>query len=262
MSVRRKRLQKWLVGVLAGACVLAVVLSLLPGPATVSPGPSASGGGPLGTFVEFMDMMPRGAWLLVLFVAVGIPTTLIHELGHAATARRRLGGDVAVSVGNTTPLATLRWGRVTANINAFSKPGAVAGSASISASQATARDVLLIALAGPAASLAQFAICAPLYAMVSPGLLHDVLWMATAGGAGGFLINLVPMRLHENDTGRTIATDGRLALDALRARPSTPRARRVPAAAPALPPAPVGDDVAERALRLAANAQRSVPPPR
>jgi hypothetical protein len=219
MSVRRQRLQKWLVGVLAGACVLSVVLSMLPGPATATAQPG-SGGGLLGVVVRFFAGMPAAGSFLVLMVVVGIPTTLIHELGHAVAARRLLGGEVGVRVGNAAPLATLRLGRITADINAFATPGAVAGEAGVQAARATRRDVLLIALAGPAASLAQFALCAPVYAATANGgLVHDVLWMVTAGGAGTCVLNLVPLRVHENSTGRVVATDGRLALDALRATP-------------------------------------------
>jgi hypothetical protein len=259
MSVRRQRLQKWLVGVLAGACVLSVVLSMLPGPATATAQPG-SGGGLLGVVVRFFAAMPAAGPFLVLMVVAGIPTTLIHELGHAVAARRLLGGDVGVRVGDAAPLATLRMGRITADINALATPGRIAGEATVSAARATARDMLLIALAGPAASLAQFALCAPLYAAAaSGGLVHDVLWMVTAGGAGTCVLNLVPLRLNEDGTGRVIATDGRLALDALRARPEAAPPRPA-SAAPPIPEAPADDDVG-RARRLAANAPRSVPPP-
>jgi hypothetical protein len=84
------------------------------------------------------------------------------------------------------------------------------------ASRATIRDVLLIALAGPAASLAGTVISAwALSAASPPGVVHDLLWAATLTGVFGVL-NLVPLRLQEGRTGPTFRSDGRLALDALR----------------------------------------------
>ena len=68
-------------------------------------------------------------------------------------------------------------------------PARVAGTAEFDTSCATARSVLLLALAGPAAST----------------------------GVGVFgVLNRVPLTLHERRDGPVVQTDGRLALDALR----------------------------------------------
>jgi hypothetical protein len=74
----------------------------------------------------------------------------------------------------------------------------------------------LIALAGPAASLLGFVVTVwALSAAPSFGLLHDLLWGATAVGAFGVL-NLVPFKLHGKPGEAPLRSDGRLALDAAR----------------------------------------------
>jgi hypothetical protein len=76
--------------------------------------------------------------------------------------------------------------------------------------------VLLIALAGPAASLAGAILTGYAFTVTAPdGVLHDLLWMATFGGVFGVL-NLIPFTFQERRHGPSIRTDGRLALDALR----------------------------------------------
>jgi hypothetical protein len=92
----------------------------------------------------------------------------------------------------------------------------VDGVAEFDATDATARDVLLIALAGPAASLVGTMLTAWALSACSPsGVLHDLLWAATLGGAFAVL-NLVPITFQEQRDGPPVRTDGRLALDALR----------------------------------------------
>ena len=104
-------------------------------------------------------------------------------------------------------------GRITAQIHALSlRPSA--GEVSFGAERATARDVLLVALAGPLASLGGTVICAVLLsAAPTSGLVHDLLWCSVAGGLLGVL-NLLPFTLR--DRSGAIQSDGRVAFDALR----------------------------------------------
>ncbi|MGZ6680674.1 MAG: hypothetical protein ACXVFK_10725 [Solirubrobacteraceae bacterium] len=82
-------------------------------------------------------------------------STLVHELGHALAARSLVDTDVLIRIGDRVPLGTVRFGRVAVDLNAIATPRRAAGVAYADLSQATPRDMLLIALAGPAASLAQ-----------------------------------------------------------------------------------------------------------
>jgi hypothetical protein len=166
--------------------------------------------------VRFMDSSPAFPIGLLYLAVAAVPVTLVHELGHALAARRLIDGDVQVSVGSAGKLAEIQLGKVALAVNALSHPAGAAGVAEFDASRATARDVLLIALAGPAASLAGAVLTAWALSAASPsGLLHDLLWAATLGGVFGVL-NLVPLSFHERRDGPAVRTDGRLALDALR----------------------------------------------
>ena len=173
-----------------------------------------------GAIYDFMNGMPEGwpgGWSFLWwgFIAA-IPVIILHELGHAIVAAHRLGADVEGTVGNAVKLAQVRLGRIQASLNAFARPGYLAGSASVDATRATLRDVLWIALAGPLASLGGLAVTAFLLShAASTGPVHDLLWSMTAAGTWAFGLNLVPFRAEESDSTK-IWTDGRLALDALR----------------------------------------------
>ena len=166
--------------------------------------------------VRFMDASP-GLPILLLYVAVaGIPVVLLHELGHALAAVRLLGDEVQVSVGSTGELARLRLGQISVSLSALSHPGEAAGVAEFDASRATARDVLLIAVAGPAASLLGTVLTAWALSAAAPsGVLHGLLWAATSAGVVGGL-NLVPLSLRDRRDAQPIASDGRIALEAAR----------------------------------------------
>jgi hypothetical protein len=165
--------------------------------------------------VDYMDNGP-GFLLTLLYSAIAwYPVILLHEFGHAVAAVLLLGEDVDVEVGSAGKLAELQLGRIAVSMNAVAGPGQ-AGVAQFDDSRATARDVLLIALAGPAASLAGTGLTALVLWAASPGgFLAGVLWAATLLGAGGVL-NLVPFRYQVTRSRPAWRSDGLLALDALR----------------------------------------------
>jgi hypothetical protein len=121
----------------------------------------------------------------LLFIALGaIPVTLIHELGHALAERWLLGTPVSVAVGSYGRLGELELAKISVTLNALGSPARVAGSATLDASRARALDILLIALAGPAAS---FVACSSalrcLAQSPATGLVHDIIWASTLGRA-------------------------------------------------------------------------------
>lgn len=233
-----------------------------------------------GTLASFLDASPG---LIVSFVGlalVSIPLTLLHELGHATVARRLLGGDVSITVGSSGTFAELQFGRISVALNALSDPSRRGGQARFDTSHASGRDIAAVALGGPAASLGGFVATAWAYSVTGGGVLHTLLWCATLAGAGATIINLIPMQLQERAGEPPVRTDGALALEALRVtrdrRSLTPvaptrgdealRGRRGTAlGVEPLPRASRSDDgdlLAQRARRLAANRDRSTPPPR
>ena len=170
-----------------------------------------------GAIDRFMRSSPGMPVLLAYIAAAGVPVTLLHELGHALVGVRRLGVPVYVSVGSAGRLLSVRLGRLTLTVNPFAHPARPGGFAELDAGRASARDLMLFALAGPAASLLGFALAAwALSAAPDTGLLHNFLWAATCCGLFGVL-NVVPFVLQERRGGRSLRSDGRLALDAARA---------------------------------------------
>jgi hypothetical protein len=221
MSRFRQRLQIWLLGVYVLAFIAAAVISLTSGGSPAAGDTYSTDGGPLhfviAQFVNFMNAMPSFPALVLATLVVTGPATLIHELGHAVVARRRLSTSVDVQVGTTGRLATVHLGPIAAHISVLGLPGRVAGSATFDGFNMTAKDALAIALAGPAASLLWLVVCARAWDLHRGGLVGDLLWLATFEGLFGCLINLVPMTLLESDGRTAIRSDGRMALDAWRA---------------------------------------------
>jgi len=163
-----------------------------------------------------MDAGPGGIAVLAYLAIATVPVTLLHELGHALVATRRLDTDVELSVGSAGRIAEARLGRINTRVNALQRPDRLGGSVMFDAGRATAHDVLWIALAGPFASLIGTVVAAWLFAHgPDSGAIHNLLWAMVLGGVFGVL-NLVPLELEERRSGPRVRTDGRLALDALR----------------------------------------------
>ena len=166
---------------------------------------------------ELMQSGPGLFPALFLLLVMSWPLTLLHELGHALAAVVLLDEDVDVEVGQYGRFAEGRLGRIRFELQAPSLFPGVAGTAGFDDARATARDILLIALAGPAASaLGAVATALLLGAVGESGWLHDVLWAATLNGIFFTLLNTVPFAVVERRGEAPTRSDGLLALDALR----------------------------------------------
>jgi len=122
----------------------------------------------------------------IALIACLLPlVTLIHEAGHALAALAvgcRIGDVV---VGDDRPLLTLRNDRFRFRLGAVTGKGRATGYVVFDGSRAKPRDVLLIALAGPVASLAGATACCLLasWAWPEPSLTFALLMGAVAGWA-------------------------------------------------------------------------------
>lgn len=167
------------------------------------------------TIARFMDSGPAFPQGLLYIALASVPVTLLHELGHAVAAWWLLRTPVLVAIGSTGKLAELNLGQISVSVNALASPGRVAGLAEFDASRARALDVLLIALAGPAASLVGVVLGGALLGAAGGGFVYHLLWAATLTGVFGVL-NLIPFEFQEQRDGPYLKTDGSLALEAAR----------------------------------------------
>jgi hypothetical protein len=163
-------------------------------------------------------MLAAPMWMFVLTsVIVFVPVVLAHEFGHALMARRLLPDEpVKITVGTAFEVAQLRLGEISISVNALASPIGQAGVAEFDASRAYARDIVLIALAGPAAStlalvlgIAALAV-APAIEVVRLAISASILFNAFG------VLNIVPLAYRNRRKGPVHHTDGRVVLDAVR----------------------------------------------
>jgi hypothetical protein len=173
-----------------------------------------------GAIQRFIDSGPQAPALFGYLLVAAVPVALLHQLGHAVVAARRGEAPVRASLRSTRHLlrSRLRRVRLTASLLAPSTP--TGGPASFDAARASARDLTMIALGGPIASLAGFAAAASGLAWSSGhGSPHDLLWAATVVGFIAAL-SMLPLEVKERHSGAHLRTDGRVALEAMRAKRS------------------------------------------
>jgi membrane-associated protease RseP (regulator of RpoE activity) len=147
-------------------------------------------------FISFMDGLTLVDELTFAASAtvVAFLVVLIHEIGHliaAVTLRHRVA-ELVVGDGDD-PLLTVRAGGFQIRLGTITGSGDTAGYVVYDGTQATPRDALIIALAGPFASLA---------GAVTTGVTIPVVWShagiafalvaATALGLLCFVGNMVP----------------------------------------------------------------------
>ncbi len=169
------------------------------------------------TLNGFFESAPPIPVVVVAAFVVEPLLVLVHELGHALAARALLDTDVVVAVGSKGTLLDRHIGRVHLYVNAFGGVAGASGVAGFDWRGATARDVVLITLAGPVASLAGALLAAWLLGIApAHGVVHALLWAATFGGVLGAL-NALPFRFQQRRGDPVHRSDGRLALEAFTA---------------------------------------------
>jgi hypothetical protein len=173
----------------------------------------------LGSLVQrFVDPAPGMPLVLACVLAMAVPVALLHELGHALVAARRLGGSAHISLRGTGALVRVRLRRLTMVVAALPHSAGMPGYRTLEESRASARDLLLVALAGPAVSLLGFTLAAlALSSARVTGVAHDSLWAAAATNLLAALLTLTPLELQGRRGAPKLRTDGRVALLAVRA---------------------------------------------
>lgn len=167
-------------------------------------------------FARFIDGLPSIPVLLAIVVIVEPVLILLHELGHAAAAVSRLPGPVVVRVGGVKPLITINMGRVQLRLHPIVVPWRFDGQCIYETRFQTRADAVVIALAGPALSLAT-----GLLAWLALGFtgaaspLHSILQVATLLAVGSGVLCLIPLTLQDTK-GTRLRTDGALVVAALR----------------------------------------------
>lgn len=165
-------------------------------------------------FMDFMDGGPSLPALVLLTLLVTPVLALLHELGHALAALVLLPGRVHITIGSRKPLVTIRLGRLSLDLHPLVVPWRFDALCAYEIEQ-TRGDAALVALAGPAASLATGVIAWRLTAFTSPGHLDDVLAFMALGAVVSMVVCLVPVTLTDSN-GVVPKTDGRVVVDALR----------------------------------------------
>ena len=136
--------------------------------------------------------LPSFPVVFVLLTVLGLPTTVIHEVGHGLVARRLTRGTVDIDI----HISGLDWSGVCR----------VGGH-----SDTRMGDILLIIAAGPLASLAQGAAATWLAAMAEPGTpVHAVLACFALAGYLAGVLNFVPLIVG------THRSDGQLIVDVVK----------------------------------------------
>jgi hypothetical protein len=217
-------------------------------------------------------------WLVVLvtleFVVQPV-STLIHELGHAAVARRVTNGPVSVAVGRG-PYLRFAVDRVQVNFSFLPSRGVLfRGVCRFDPAGVSWRNRARLALAGPAATFVELCLAVAIAARIwgdAGALARNMIALAALGLLISLVMNLIPR------TTGPIPNDGAQARAALkndRAQLALPKARATsPSPRPAIRKAvPMSAEVAAFAARqpraepppaidpASERARKSVPPP-
>jgi hypothetical protein len=150
--------------------------------------------------------------MVSLYVLTMPLLVFVHELGHAAAALALLQGRVAVGVGRPPHVVHLAFGRLTVAFHPWIGLWRAHGLCAHRRPDSWTGEVL-IAAAGPAASLLGCIVTRCVLVRVGPGLLHDALAVMTLYFLTAGVASLVPRSFHTY--GSPMRSDGGLIVDAL-----------------------------------------------
>jgi hypothetical protein len=163
----------------------------------------------LQAFYDLMESQPGfPQWLFAQLIVLPL-TVLLHEIGHAAAAAWRTQAGIELEVG-VGPIAWRgKLARIDMEVRPLISPVGPAGAVSFDAAQATAKDVLLVALAGPAISLLGTVMAWVWFVSADEGTaLSTLLAVAAATGLFVTVLNLIPMSIRDRHGAVTWRTDG------------------------------------------------------
>jgi membrane-associated protease RseP (regulator of RpoE activity) len=178
--------------------------------------------------IHFVDHFALSLALLPVVVPALV---LAHELGHALACAALRHPVRELRVGDTTPLFSLRARDFRLHLGAVTGTRRVGGYVRYDGTRASARDILIIALAGPAASIV--AALAAGAAFVAAPSHPTVLLLMLVGGLLDGVGNL-----HSSGDEREVWSDGKVARFAWRAlrHPAPPPAWTDPREATSVAP--------------------------
>jgi len=160
------------------------------------------------------DSLPWAAMTVTGLLTL-MPSILVHEVGHAIAALRLTDGPVLVKVGRPRSLIRFRVGRMLFGLHPLMSFGVPFAGFCAHAPASSRGRVVVIALAGPAASLFLAGAMGALALSASAG--------STARAAFAFVAMLATIEVVHNlvprtktKGGMTVRSDGLVALDALR----------------------------------------------
>jgi hypothetical protein len=139
----------------------------------------------------------QSAWDIALLClalgVIGLPSlALVHEFGHAFAAWLRGLPLKSIVVGDTDDL-TLRVGTVILRLGRWRSSSQAGGYVLLAPTQASATDVIVVALGGPLANLAVVpGLVALAQARATDGTLELCLWVLAVWSASIAVSNLIP----------------------------------------------------------------------
>jgi hypothetical protein len=171
----------------------------------------------LQAFYDLMESQPGlPGWVAAQLIVLPL-TVMLHELGHGAMAVLRAQNDVRLEVGSGPVAWRGRLLRIDMAVHPLVMPAGVGGAVSFDATRTTATDVVLVALAGPLASLIGTVIAWVWFASAPAGSsLSTLLAVAAATGLFATVVNLIPMSVRDRNGAVMWRTDGWHALSAAR----------------------------------------------
>jgi hypothetical protein len=165
------------------------------------------------TIARFLDGLPWLAISITLLIAPA-PLALVHEIGHALVAVRRVPGRVVVRVGLDPSLTTFDIGRINFRLHPVLRPRQH-DAFCLHLRPWRRADAILIALGGPAASFVAGGLAIWVASATGPSsTAHDSMIVIACLSLVSFVGCLVPTTVKDSH-GFELRSDGGHVLDAI-----------------------------------------------